>query len=116
MRFQFLVSLFILGLGPLIHADVEVATYEVTYEVFSLPQNEAAKLTRKNPGGTAMYALLVSKVGKNNVRQEKWMILKMAPNENSNLETFEELIYPSEYDPDKFTAIRPADSVGLGRF
>ena len=93
------IGIFLLvGLDQMILAEEAQETYEVTYEVFSLPLREAAKLRRKNSGGVAMHAHLVKSVEKKETRQEKWMLLKIAAGQNSSLEEIEEYIYPTEFE------------------
>ena len=107
MKSTFLGILLLLGLGQMILAEDARETYEVTYEVFSLPLNEAAKLKRKSPGSVAIHAHLVKKVEQKEARQEKWKVLKMISEQNFSLEEIEEFVYATEYEYDKFSVNPP---------
>ena len=88
--------------------------YEVTYDVFSLPIMQAAKLRRERPGGKTIYATLLAKVENKKARQEKWMALKTSPGKYANSEGFEEFVYPAEYVSDSFSATPQVLTNGMG--
>jgi hypothetical protein len=91
----FLVSVALFGaLG----AGESGGQYEVTYEVFSLPIAKAAKLKRENLGGEESSQRLVRGVEKGEVRQEKFVSMKMIAGHSGSVEETEEFIYPTEYD------------------
>lgn len=73
--------------------------WEVTYEVFSLPLKEAAKLRREKLGGVASHERILTMLGEKEVRQEKWMVVKVMGGKVATLEEVEEMIYTTEYEP-----------------
>ena len=92
MKFSFLILIFTV-LCPL-----GAAGAEVTYEVFSMPMNEAAKLRRERLGGEESYRRILAKLEKKEVRQEGWMTVKMVEGKRVILEEVDEFIFPTEYD------------------
>lgn len=69
---------------------------EVTYEVFSLPISEAAKLRRKKLGGGKSYLKILELLKNKEARQETWMSVKMQNGTSTILKETEEFIYQSE--------------------
>jgi hypothetical protein len=70
---------------------------EVTYEVFSMPLNDAAKLRRERLGGEKSYQRILKMLKKGEVRQEAWKSVKMLEGKIAILEEVDELIFPTEY-------------------
>lgn len=100
MMKSFLLGLFVfVGLLGVTVAEEVAGQYEVTYEVFSLPLAEAAKLRRERLGGVKSHARLVDGVEKGVVRQERWMVLKVRDDDWWISKEVEEFVYGTEYDP-----------------
>lgn len=71
----------------------------VCYEAFSLPLAMAAELQRQGISDPALYAKLISEVGKESVRQELIQIVRTPSGTKAAASSFTEQIYATEYDP-----------------
>ena len=71
----------------------------MTYEVFSLPLDQAAALQRKEPGDGELYGELVARVGKGEAKQESLLLIRGRPGQKVKVESISESIYPTEYTP-----------------
>ena len=96
MKSPLLILFALIGLPPSVCAEGPRDTFEITYEAFSLPIKDAARLRTQFQGGRKMHAHLVSGIDQEKVRREKWMVLKMTPNDYVNSQQYEEFIYPAE--------------------
>lgn len=70
---------------------------ELTYEVFSLPMREAAKLRRAKLGGGKAYDWMVKGIEEKEVKQEQFTVVKSLGEASSVVEEVEEYIFPTEY-------------------
>ena len=100
MKNSFFSLLFFAGLLGAVFGEEKAGHYEVTYEVFSLPMAEAAKLRREKLGGVKSHARLLDRVKKGEVTQEKWMVLKVSEVDRWITEAVEEFVYGTEYSGD----------------
>lgn len=101
----------------------------ICYEDFSLPLHVAAALQREHLSGAALYAKILSAVGKDGVRQETFAMLRGRSGEKFTTESITEDIYPSEYEggelsnavttsiqaPDKESKSQGGAPVGMAR-
>lgn len=71
---------------------------EVTYEVFSLPMSEAAKLRRAKLGGEKAYERILDWLKKKKIRQEQFTVVKLLGEVSSMAEEVQEYIFPTEYE------------------
>ncbi len=71
----------------------------ICYEAFSLPLAMAADLQRQQLSDPALYAKLISGLGKESVRQEVLQIIRARSGMKATTESISELIYPTEYTP-----------------
>lgn len=74
-------------------------TWEVMCEVFSLPFGEAVKLRRELKESGRIYAELIKRVKEKTAVLEEFAVLKGRVNQKSEMNSSEEYIYPTEYDP-----------------
>lgn len=74
-------------------------TWEVMCEAFSMPFDEAVKLRRKLKGAEKIYAELIQRVEGKTAVLEEFAVLKGRVDAKSKMESVEEYIYPTEFDP-----------------
>ncbi len=115
MKLVPLCQILLLFVGSLpLWADEVGDPWELTYEVFSLPLGEAAKLKRARLGDLETYAQLLKKVETGEVRQERWMSLKARIGLYCWSKEVEEFRYQTEYDYGEGLGSNPAAGVGGG--
>lgn len=71
----------------------------LTYEVFSLPLDQAAALQRKDPGDGEFYRELAERVAKGEAKQESLLLIRGRSGQKMTVESISEFIYPTEYTP-----------------
>jgi hypothetical protein len=81
--------------------EKEPVNISICYEAFSLPLAMAADLQRQKLSDPALYAKLISELGKESVRQEILQICGGRSGEISSTQSISEHIYPTEYAPAK---------------
>ena len=69
----------------------------ICYEAFSLPLAMAADLQRQKLSDPALYAKLISELGKESVRQEVLQIVRTRSGQRCTSQSISEHIYPVEY-------------------
>lgn len=74
-------------------------SWEVMWEVFSIPFAEAAKLRREIKDQKKIYADLVQRVEEKKAVLEIFELNKLLLGQKSEVESVEEFIYPTEYEP-----------------
>ncbi len=100
-------------------AALPVLNLEFTYEVFSLPMMEVAKLKRKTSSGAVFYQEIVKKVAEKKGVQEEFLVMRMQPGGKGEIEEITEHIYPTEYEPPEIGRVPdhlPADFDQLEMF
>jgi hypothetical protein len=78
---------------------MEPATWEVVWEVFSIPLGEAARFRRKQLGPEEVYDELVKGGMNQSTLLEDHVVMKTLVGASTENSSVEELIYPTEYDP-----------------
>ncbi len=81
----------------------EPKNISICYEDFSLPLAQAAALRRERLTDAEFYAKILAAVGKDDVRQETFSIVRARSGNKSNVENLTEIIYPTEYEPAKLS-------------
>jgi hypothetical protein len=73
----------------------------ICYEDFSVPLEMAAALQRTQLDDAALYAKLTASLGKNEVKQETFVVLRARSGQKAMAEGIAEMIYPTEYEAAK---------------
>jgi hypothetical protein len=70
----------------------------ICYEDFSVPLALAASLQRTHLDDAALYAKLTESLGKTEVKQETFVVLRARSGQRATAEGIAEMIYPTEYE------------------
>ena len=92
-------SFWFIILLTLLAQKIAVCEMEVTYEVFSIPMSQAAKLKRENLTGEESYQRLLDLAEKSEASQKVWMTAKTRIDQGTTLEEVKEMIFPTEMEP-----------------